>query len=44
MSFKAGHVADWPSRTGCEPLPTLDGVEPLIHVPALLATAYCRKL
>ena len=28
MSFKAGHVAEWPSRTGFEPLPTLDGVEP----------------
>ena len=28
MPFKAGHVADWPGRTSCEPLPTLDGVEP----------------
>jgi hypothetical protein len=31
MPFKAGHVADWPGRTGCEPLPTLDGVEPDIE-------------
>jgi hypothetical protein len=40
MPFKAGHVADWPSRTGCEPLPMLDGVEPLITRPLACRTDF----